>query len=355
MKDRDRLRVVAFYAFTIVGAYLVYQLFRPFLAPLAWAGVLAICGYPIQKRFEQRFRPAPAALLTTVCVALVIIVPVVVVASAFVREASTALSDVSGRLADVPSSVQRWVQTALRYVPAGNTFDPAVVLADAAKRAGGFVSERAGGVVQNAVLFVTDVAIALFALFFLLRDGPALMTALRRGVPLESSARERLFDQTATMVTASVRSGLIVAAAQGTLCAIAFWIVGLSAPVFWGVVTAVCCLLPLGGWVVWAPAAVWLALTGSVGRAVLLAGLGAGIVSGVDNVLRPMLLSGQSEMNGLLLLISLLGGIAAFGAVGLVVGPVLMAAAVALFDVFTSTPEAHDIVEGRRARTGTKR
>jgi len=140
------------------------------------------------------------------------------------------------------------------------------------------------------------------------------------------------------MVTASVRSTLIVAAAQGTLCALAFWIVGLSAPVFWGVVTALCCLLPLGGWVVWAPAAAWLALSGSVGRGLLLAGLGAGIVSGVDNVLRPLLLSGQSQMNGLLLLISLIGGLAAFGAVGLVVGPVLMTAAVALFDVFTSAP-----------------
>ncbi len=292
--------------------------------------------------------------MTTVCVALLIIVPIVGVASAFVGEASTALSAVPRRLADVPSSVQHWVHNAIRAVPGGDAFDPAAVLADAAKRAAAFVSEAAAGIVQNAVLFVTDVAIALFALFFLLRDGPALMTALRRGIPLESSARERLFQQTATMVTASVRSTLIVAAAQGTLCAIAFWIVGLNAPVFWGVVTAVCCLLPLGGWVVWAPAAVWLALTGSVGRAVLLAALGAGIVSGVDNVLRPMLLSGQSEMNGLLLLISLLGGIVAFGAVGLVVGPVVMAAAVALFDVFTSPPDAHRIEGVRRAQHGRK-
>lgn len=301
-----------------------------------------------------RFRPAPAALLTTICVALVIIVPVVGVASAFVGEASTALSDVPRRLADLPSSLQQWVHDAFRSVPGADAFDPAAVLADATKRAAVFVSERASSIVQNAVLFVTDLAIALFALFFLLRDGPALMTMFRRGVPLESAARERLFEQTATMVTASVRSTLIVAAAQGTLCAIAFWIVDMSAPVFWGVVTAVCCLLPLGGWVVWAPAAVWLALTGSVGRGVLLAGLGAGIISGVDNVLRPMLLSGQSEMNGLLLLVSLLGGIAAFGAVGLVAGPVVMAAAVALFDVFTSTPETHHIEAARRVRNARK-
>src|SRR6185369_9138007 len=219
-------------------------------------------------------------------------------------------------------------------------FDPATLLSDAAARAAAFVSSRAAGVIQDSVAFVATLAIALFALFFLLRDGPALMAALRRAVPLEPDLRERLFRQTATMVTASVRSNLIVAAAQGILCGLAFWIVGLSAPVFWEVVTMVCCLLPLGGWVVWAPAALWLVMSGSVSRGVLLAALGAGIVSGVDNVLRPVLLSGASEMNGLMLLISLIGGIAAFGTVGLVAGPALMAAAVALFDVFTSMPDA---------------
>ena len=194
--------------------------------------------------------------------------------------------------------------------------------------------------IEDSLTVVAQLAIALFALFFLLRDGPGVMAALRRAVPLETDLRERLFRQTATLVTASVRSTLVVAAAQGILCGLAFWIVGLSAPVFWGVVAMVCCLLPVGAWIVWAPAALWLVSTGSVGRGALLAALGAGLVSGVDNVLRPMLLSGASEMNGLMLLISLIGGISAFGPVGLIAGPALMAAAIALFDVFTSAPAA---------------
>ena len=347
--ERDRLRKFAFYAFVLVGAYLVYQVVRPFLSPLAWAAVLAICFYPVQQRFEQRLPPAPAALLTTICVALVIIVPTLAIASAFVAEASTTLRDVPRQLATLPASVQEWAQRVAHSVPGGEAFDPATLLANAASRAASFVSSRAAGLIQDSVAFVATLAIALFALFFLLRDGPGLMAALRRAVPLETDLRERLFRQTATMVTASVRSNLIVAAAQGILCGLAFWIVGLSAPVFWAVVTMVCCLLPLGGWVVWAPAALWLVLTGSVSRGVLLAALGAGIVSGVDNVLRPMLLSGASEMNGLMLLISLIGGIAAFGSVGLVAGPALMAAAVALFDVFTSPPGADATESGQIA------
>lgn len=338
--ERDRLRKFAFYALLLVGAYLVCQVVRPFVTPLAWAGVLAICFYPVQQRLEHRLRPAPAALLTTICVAFVIVVPTLAIASAFVAEASTAMRDLPRQLATLPASVQEWVQTVVHSVPGGAAFDPATQLANAASRVAAFLSSRAAGMIQDSVAFVATLAIALFALFFFLRDGPGLMAALRRAVPLETDLRERLFRQTATMVTASVRSTLIVATAQGALCGLAFWVVGLSAPVFWAVVTMVCCLLPLGGWVVWAPAALWLMLTGSVGRGVLLAALGAGIVSGIDNVLRPLLLAGASKMNGLMLLISLLGGIAAFGSVGLVAGPALMAAAAALFEVFTSTPGA---------------
>jgi predicted PurR-regulated permease PerM len=162
------------------------------------------------------------------------------------------------------------------------------------------------------------------------------MAAIRRVIPLETDVRERLIHQTGAMVTASVASSVVVAAVQGVLGGLSFWILGLSAPVFWGVVMAVFCLLPLGAWVVWAPAAIWLMFSGSVVRGLVLAGVGAGIVSTVDNVLRPLLLSEHSEMNGLLLLISLLGGVVAFGTVGLVAGPVLMAAAIALFEAFTS-------------------
>jgi predicted PurR-regulated permease PerM len=138
------------------------------------------------------------------------------------------------------------------------------------------------------------------------------------------------------MVNASVSSSLVVAAVQGALGGVTFWLLGVGAPLFWGVLMGVCCLLPFGAWVVWAPAAIWLVVSGHLVRGIVLAGLGAGVVSSVDNVLRPVLLSSRSEMNGLLMFVSLLGGVVAFGTLGLVAGPVLMAAAIALLDAFTS-------------------
>jgi predicted PurR-regulated permease PerM len=334
--DRERLGALAFYGVAVVLAYLVYQLFQPFLVPLAWAAVLAICFYPTHRRFEERFGRSGAALLSTASVAVLIIVPLLGVASAFISEASELLGTIPELLSDMPVSAQRWLQTALEYVPGGETIDPAALLADSARRVAAFLSAQVAGILQDVVVFVVNMVITLFALFFLFRDGPAVMAAIRRVIPLESAVRERLILQTSTMVTTSVASSLVVAAVQGLLSGVTFWILGLSAPVFWGVVTAVFCLLPFGAWVVWAPAAIWLVFTGNVVRGLVLAGVGAGIVSAVDNILRPFLMSERSEMNGLLLLISLLGGVIAFGSVGLVAGPVLMAIALVLFDALTS-------------------
>jgi predicted PurR-regulated permease PerM len=334
--DRQRLGALAFYGVAVLMTYLVYLLFQPFLVPLSWAAVLAICFYPTHRRFEQRFGPAGASVLSTASVALLIIVPLLGVASAFITEASTILGNVPQLLTDMPASAQRWLQIGLTYVPGGETIDPAALLGDSARRVAAFLSAQVAGVLQDVVVFVVNIVITLFALFFLFRDGPAVMSAIRRVIPLEGDVRERLILQTSTMVTASVASSLVVAAVQGLLSGLSFWILGLSAPVFWGVVTAVFCLLPFGAWVVWGPAAIWLVFSGNVVRGLVLAGVGAGIVSAVDNVLRPLLMSERSQMNGLLLLISLLGGVVAFGSVGLVAGPVLMGIAMVLFDAFTS-------------------
>ena len=130
-------------------------------------------------------------------------------------------------------------------------------------------------------------------------------------------------------------AGFVVAALQGALGGIAFALLGLSAPVFWGVVMAFFALLPIGAGIVWLPTAVWLLFTGSVGRGVILIVVGVGVIGLVDNFLRPMLLSGRTQLNGLLIFVSLLGGISAFGFLGLVMGPVIMATTIGMFDAYT--------------------
>jgi predicted PurR-regulated permease PerM len=351
--ERERIAVLVFYALILLLVYLTYQLFRPFLVPLAWAGVLTICFYPAHLAFAERWGGTRAAFLSTISVTLIVILPMLAVISTFITEAAKSLDNVPGLLANMRLKLAEsgWQEFLLR-LPGAQTIDLATLLTGAAQRVTAFLTAQAAGVIQNAVFFLLYLGTTIFAMFFLFRDAPAILRAIRHLVPIDSDLRERILEQTRALVTASVVSGLIVAAVQGLLGGFTFWLLGLGAPVFWGVVMAFFCLLPFGAWIVWGPAAAFLMLSGDLVRGLILAGVGAGIVSSVDNILRPALLSGQSRINGLLLFISLLGGVGAFGAVGLVLGPILMATTVGLLDAYlddapprwpsTDAPRAED-------------
>jgi predicted PurR-regulated permease PerM len=153
------------------------------------------------------------------------------------------------------------------------------------------------------------------------------------------------------LISVTISSGLVVAMVQGLLGGFVFWIVGLPSPIFWGVITAFLAFLPLvGPWLVWVPAGVGLLVQGQTGRGVALLCLGLVLVSGADNVLRPVLIAGRSQLNGLLVFVGILGGIQAFGFLGVVLGPLIMATVVGMLkgyreslregDKFTPTAEA---------------
>jgi predicted PurR-regulated permease PerM len=137
------------------------------------------------------------------------------------------------------------------------------------------------------------------------------------------------------LIHASVSAGFIVATVQGLLGGITLALLGFAAPVFWGVIMAFFSLLPIGAGIVWTPAAVWLLLTGNVAKGVTLIIIGVAVIGLVDNFLRPALLSGRTQLNGLLVFVSLLGGLSAFGFLGLVLGPVIMATAIGMLDAYT--------------------
>ncbi len=330
--------MLLFYGCIILLGYLLYRLFEPFLRPLAWAAIFAAFFYARHKQLESRFGKTAAASMSTGGVTLIIVVPCVLIVMAFIDEARQTLGSID--LADGGSRglarVQRgwsWVQRQRfgRDIP---NLD--VLLKMGASRIAGLVTEGAGVFARSVVVVIVNVIIMLFALFFFFRDGDAIMARLRRILPFDPSFREGRIRETAELIKASISSGIIVALVQGAVGGVTFAVLGLGAPVFWGVIMAFFSLLPLGAWIVWMPVAVWLLLTGEIGRGVALIVIGAGFISLIDNFLRPMLLAGRTEMNGLLVFISLLGGIAAFGLLGLVLGPVIMAAAISFVDAYAT-------------------
>lgn len=335
---RQRSTTLLFYGCVLLLGYLLYQLFEPFLRPLAWAAIFAAFFHARHKGVERRVGRTAAASLSTALVAVIIVVPSVLVVMSFAQEATQTLGsiDLAAGGSRGLERIQRawsWLQRQRfgRDIP---NLD--VLLKMGAARIAGIVTEGAGLLARSLAVLVVNVIIMLFALFFFFRDGDAIMSRLRRVLPFDPSFREGRIRETAELIKASISSGIIVALVQGAVGGLTFALLGLGAPVFWGVTMAFFSLLPLGAWIVWLPVAIWLLLTGEIGRGIALLAIGAGGISLIDNFLRPMLLAGRSQMNGLLVFISLLGGMAAFGLIGLILGPVIMATAISFVDAYAT-------------------
>ena len=339
--ERERFTTLIFYGVVLLLGYLVLRVFQPFLHPLGWAAVLAICVYPWHEKLVRRIGHSRAAAASTVIVTLIILGPGLAVLTAFVREGTAALGALDREVFESQFAWAQGIWARFRgYVPGTQAIELGTLLNQASANVAKFLAARVGGLLADLAVFIFQLFVTLFALFFLLRDSPSIMRGMRRALPFEESRRERMFHQTRDLVFASVIAALIIASIQGLLGGIVFAALGLHAPVFWGVVMGFFALLPfLGTWVVWLPAAIWLASTGHLGKALALAALGALIVGGVDNILRPALLAGRAQMNGLLMFVSLLGGVSVFGLLGLILGPLVVALVAGLLEAYAGQPE----------------
>ena len=313
------------YALILLGVYLSYQILSPFIVALAWAVLFAILFRGMQAALARRTGPNTAALITTLLVSVVIVAPAVGLISALAQEAPQAIDSLKQASQNAPRQIQGLWDAARARSPVPMPEDPTDVMIDGAQRVVAYLAPRAGSFVAAFFAMLGTLAAMLFALFFLLRDGAAIGRELRDRLPFPEQESERLMRDTRDLVIASVGAGLIVAAAQGVIGGTAFWLLGIGAPVFWGVVMAFCSLLPVvGAALVWVPAGIWLLLSGTIGRGVAMLLVGALGISMVDNVLRPLVLSGRTSVSGLVIFFGLLGGVAAFGFIGLVIGPIIL-------------------------------
>ena len=332
---RTRFNQLLFYSLVLFTGYLAFVVLQPFLASLAWAVIFAMMFHPVYLQLAGRLGANRAALVTTIMAAVLIVGPGVLIVSVFANEVPQVLEYFKG-VSVTPEQVQEIWDGIRSRSPVELPADPTSVLRDGVQRALAFLAPRAGEVVADVLSTLAALIIMLFALFFLLRDGHTLGRQVRELLPLPEKERDRMLAETRDLVVASVGAGLAVAAAQGLIGGLVFAILGLDAPVIWGVVMAMTSLIPLvGAALVWLPAALWLLLSGEVVRGIILLVIGGAGISLVDNILRPLLLSGRTSASGLVVFLGLLGGVAAFGFVGLVLGPIVLVTAGSLLRAFT--------------------
>lgn len=336
--EKQRMNLLLFYAIILLLGYLGYQIAQPFLVPLVWAGILALCAQPLHRRLAVKLNPSLAAIFSTVAVALLLIVPAVLLAIALageIKTAVTSLQEVIGSLHENERVLEAWAWVEA-HVPMAAPDEIKGKLMQAGTTLTRFMAGQAGAAIQASSIFFFKLFVTLFALFFFLCDGPALGNTIQSILPFGPKRNEELMTRTAELVFAGSMATLTVAAVQGLTGGIVFAALGLPAPIFWGVVMGFCALLPLFGTaLIWGPAVVGLLAMGHWGKAVILLVLGLLLVGGIDNLLRPILVSSKTQMNGLVVFISILGGVTAFGFVGLVVGPVVAAAIISLLELGT--------------------
>lgn len=327
-----------FYGVILCLTYLVFRVFEPFLAPLGWAAVFGVLFHSLNKRFEKKWGSTRSAALITLGVTLILIIPVLLLAVMFVREGIVAAGDIQRAMENGQYGWfgRAWAWIAAKIAAEGIDLDLPGLVRQGASRAGEYLAAEFGQIIRNIVLFLFELFVTLFALFYFVKDGDAILARFRNFLPFEEVTKERMLAEARELVFASVTTSVVIAVVQGMICGAAFATVGLGAPIFWGVVMAFLSLLPVvGAWPVWIPAAIWLFSTGHWGRAAILVVICGAVGGTVDNVLRPVLLGGRASLNGLLVFISVLGGIEVFGILGVILGPIVVATAVGILDVYS--------------------
>src|ERR1700677_5033039 len=232
--------------------------------------------------------------------------------------------------------------------PDAGSDDLATSLRHYGEMAAKFVAARLGTILRNTAVFVFHLGVTILAMFYMYRDGASMVDRLRELLPFELVHRDRMLSDARNLIFASVTSSLVAAAAHG---GIAFALTGINAPIFWGVMMGFFSFVPLvGSALIWVPVAISLMASGHWGRGIVLVGICAVIVRSGDNVILPWLISGGAEMGPLVVFISALGVIAAFGLLGVILGPIIVASAASLLELYA--PHAH--VGNTAARAGGK-
>lgn len=320
----------------------LFVILQPFFSSIAWALLAAFLLHPTHVRLTRwlRNRASLSAGLLTVAALLICIGPLTALGVSFATQAGSLLqrlqTQVEGvsissleELKEIPllSRALEWTNSALG-VSAEQLQGWAMSGAQTVLK---HFASAGGTLFMGALGTVLGFAMMLFLMFFFMRDGASMFERLVRLVPMARKDKRKLVDYLASVTRAVVFGTLLTALIQGALVGVGFLIVGLPSPVVFGVIAAAFSLLPLGGTaIVWLPAAVVLAVQGRWGAAIFMAAWGTLLVGLIDNLLKPMLISGRAELPTLAAFLGVLGGLAAFGPIGMFAGPILIALALAL-------------------------
>ncbi|HEY7712561.1 MAG TPA: AI-2E family transporter [Candidatus Entotheonella sp.] len=317
-------------------------LIQGFMQALFWAATLAILFHPIYRYGLTLLgqRASLTAILTLLLIIVIVILPLSLVGVAVTHEAA----DVYARISSGDINLQKPLQFLRETLPTVTSYldrfgiDAQRLqqnLSSAAVSVSQWLASQAFNIGQNALQFGIMFCLMLYLLFFFLRDGTSLIHAMMRALPLGDEREQRLFSRFAEVSRATIKGTLVVALIQGGIGGLAFWILDIQAAVFWGTIMALLSLLPaVGSAIIWGPAALIFIASGAYVKGLILLGIGILVIGLVDNFLRPILVGRDTRMPDYLVLIATLGGLTVFGVSGFVIGPIIAALFLTVWEMF---------------------
>ena len=325
---------------TLLG-YLSYQIISPFLVPIAWAIVFSVVFYPIYAFISKYIKVKSIASSITVLIILVaIIAPITYMSFLLIGELekfgdytnSGGLEFVRDLFAKMKASPHFEKLSSL--MGEGNMPTSDQVL-DNIKKIGSLLAQNLSVRITNIISAAINFLFMIFTIFFLFIDGPGFLTKVKDYMPFNEEQKTRLATQMKDMIVSTVYGGVIVAIIQGILGGVGFYVIGIEAPVLWGIAMSVMSFVPLLGTLsIWGPASIYLLIQGDYLHGVGLILFGTFVISMVDNILKPLIIGSRTKMPTIVIFFSVLGGIQAFGIIGLIMGPLIMAVFVSVFEIF---------------------
>jgi len=319
---------------TAAGIALCYAMAAPFLPALVAALSLAVLFMPLERWLEARLGPPGlAAAISVVVIGLIVVLPASFVLQRLVAQAASSATMIENRVAS--GEWRRSIEAQPRLGPIVARIEQRIDLSGIVKTSTDRLSHVAGSIVRGSAVQLVGFCLTFYLLFFFLRDRRAALLAVKALSPLPERETDRLLARVGDVIHATIYGTLSVALIQGLLGGLMFWWLGLSAPLLWGVVMALLAVVPvLGAFVVWIPAALFLALEGDFGKAAILALWCLLVVGTIDNLLRPILVGKRLQQHTVLAFMSVVGGLIVFGAPGLILGPVVLTITIVLLETW---------------------
>ena len=337
--NKEHITLAFLAVLTAIALFFCYLLIAPFLRPIAFAAILAIIFHPVQAMMRRCLRNRNAAAMLST---MVVILFITLVSVFLGRAVLSGLGDIYQALGSPGQTKERLGLYLVRVIEGVVGFvgryvaisvgDLQVAISKQAETVISSLLRASAGALGSMTALLGNALICFFILFFLFRDGQAMLRRMAVVLPLRRDQVTRLYACVKETLNAVVYGTLLIAAIQGALTAVAFAFLGITSPVLWGIVTSLCALLPvIGTAFVFLPALSMLEFSGHWIKAVILLIWALGIVHPVDNILRPYLIGGRTKLSTLYVFFALLGGLKTFGALGIFVGPLILAITIALF------------------------